>query len=119
MKIQLQGQSLRIRLDEEELANLLDGTTLESSTSFGNAGVWALAMRLHEGDTAKLSAASAPLLISLPHSAVAELAARLPCRDGVAWDVPCGDTHLHLQFDVDVRDSMRRRGAMQRQAGDS
>jgi len=116
VKIQLQGQSLRVRLDEEELAGLLEGTTLQSSTSFGNAGVWALVIRLHEGDAATVSAASGPLLVSLPRSAVADLAARLPSRDGIAWEVPCSDTQLHLQFDVDVRDSVRRRGATRRQA---
>ncbi|MNM78347.1 hypothetical protein D3C81_902450 [compost metagenome] len=47
----------------------------------------------------------------LPRGSVEDLAGRLPCRDGLAFALYLDDgTTLQLQFDVDVRDSVRQRG---------
>ena len=44
MKVQIQSQSLRLRIDESELARLLAGEVLENQTWLGTPG--ALSQRL-------------------------------------------------------------------------
>ncbi len=74
MKVQLQDQSVRLRLDEAELAR----------------------------------------------PAVEALAGRLPCRDGLPFEIALEDgSQLQLQFDVDVRDSVRQRGVTRRSTASS
>ncbi|MGH8055369.1 MAG: DUF7009 family protein [Stenotrophomonas sp.] len=114
MKIQLQQQSVRLRLDEGELAQLLDGETLHSTTQLGVIDNWSMALRLHDGAQPVLAAAAEAVLINLPYEAVLTLAGRLPCRDGLAWEVDTSNATLQLQFDVDVRDSVRQRGPRRR-----
>ncbi|WP_449466728.1 DUF7009 family protein [Stenotrophomonas humi] len=114
MKIQLQQQSVRLRIDEGELAQLLEGETLHSSTQLGAASVWSMVLRLQADECVSVTAASEAVLIQLPYEAVQVLAGRLPCRDGLAWEVDAGGAALQLQFDVDVRDSMRQRGPRRR-----
>ena len=51
----------------------------------------------------------------LPRQEVELLAGRLPCRDGLGFGIALDDdSMLQLQFDVDVRDSMRQRGPQRR-----
>ncbi len=48
-------------------------------------------------------------------ASVEEYVQRLPCRDGVEFTFPAaGDVALELVFEVDVRDSVRRRGVVPR-----
>lgn len=49
MKVQLQQQSMRLRVDEEELARLLAGESVENLTRFGGSGGWGAALSLHAG----------------------------------------------------------------------
>lgn len=114
MKIQLQQQSARLRLDESELAQLLKGETLRTTTQWGVVGDWSMALRLQADERVSVAAAAEGTLINLPYEAVLALADRLPCRDGLAWDVEAGGATLQLQFDVDVRDSVRQRGPRRR-----
>ncbi|MGE8289448.1 MAG: hypothetical protein ACN6RG_15930 [Stenotrophomonas sp.] len=114
MKIQLQQQSVRLRIDEAELAHLLGGDVLRSVTSFGPAGGFSLALQLQDDSHPALMAEGGGYLLKLPREGVLALAARLPSRDGVAWDVPAGMQVLHVEFDVDVRDSIRQRGVARR-----
>ncbi|MNM82537.1 hypothetical protein D3C81_945690 [compost metagenome] len=114
MKIQLQQQSVRLRLDESELAQMLDGATLLATTRFGVIGNWSMALCLQADDHVSMKAAAEAVLISLPYDSVQALAGRLPCRDGLAWEVEAGGATLQLQFDVDVRDSVRQRGPRRR-----
>jgi hypothetical protein len=114
MKVQLQGQSLRLRIDEAELARLLDGATVDNRTSWpdgraerhelalGNAPGW-----LRDGDGWR---------VTLDDAEVRAFASRLPSREGLSLSLPVpGAEPLELLFDVDVRDSVRhRRGKEQR-----
>jgi hypothetical protein len=110
MRVQQQKQSLRLRIDEAELAGLLAGGTVENAT------------RWPDGRTERQQLALASQLgwrrdddgwhLALPDAAVRELAARLPSRDGLSFElVVPGGAALRVLFDVDVRDSVRQRHA--------
>lgn len=115
MKVQLQQQSMRLRVDEEELARLLVGESVENLTRFGGSGGWGVALSLHAGDQAVLLDGGTFCRLVLPREAVEALAARLPCREGRGFGIALDDdSMLQLQFDVDVRDSVRQRGAQRR-----
>ncbi|SBV37483.1 conserved hypothetical protein [uncultured Stenotrophomonas sp.] len=109
MKTQFRQQSLRLRVDEDELARLLAGETVTNALQLGDGAGWSLALRLH-ADDARLSATAGDCHVTLPLDAVRELQARLPSREGLCFDLPAGSGGVQLQLDVDVRDSMRRRG---------
>jgi len=115
MKVQLQEQTMRLRLDEAELATLLAGETVENLTRFGGSGGWGTAVSLHGGESAVLLDSGTDCRLVLPRGSVEDLAGRLPCRDGLSFALYLDDgATLQLQFDVDVRDSVRQRGAGRR-----
>jgi len=111
MKLQIEGQSLRVRIGEAELAQLLAGGTVQARTSFAQAFAMECVLRLAEDDDARLSGRADAWLIELPGAAVREHAARLPTREGLTFKLPTGrpDDVLELLFDVDVRDSVKQR----------
>lgn len=114
MKIQLHEQSLRVRIDEEELARLLDGSSVSNQTRLPGGVAWGLALALHDAARAVVHSDPSHPRVSLPRQAVEALQARLPSRDGLCFELDDGVTALQLQFDVDVRDSVRQRGGYRR-----
>lgn len=117
MKVQIQSQSVRLRIDENELAELLAGKWVTSRTDLGALGGFSCALQLHAGEQARLDGSVKALRFALPQEDVLALQQRLPCRDGLSYELPLQPRPLHLQFDVDVRDSVRQRG-VQRRASD-
>ena len=113
MKVQLQGQSLRLRIGEEELARLLDGAAVANETRAPGA-VLAHFVRIVEGDAPTFAVGSDGWHVGLPDGAVRGYVARLPCRDALELVLGQGDGALALSFEVDVRDSVRHRGPPQR-----
>jgi hypothetical protein len=109
MKLQIEGQNLRIRLDEDELARLLAGEAVASHTAFAQA--FSLACTLSLGTEARIDGEAGDWRVVLPGPAVREHATRLPTREGLVFHLPGGHGQdaLELLFDVDVRDSTRRR----------
>lgn len=111
MKLQIEAQHLRIRIDEDELARLLSGHAVAGHTQFAKAFMMHCTLRLqHDGEVVFTGQADA-WQIGLPEAAVREHAARLPTREGLRYLLP-GERDadaLELLFDVDVRDSVRRR----------
>ena len=108
MRVQLEGQSLRLRIDEDELARLLTGGSVYNRTSLPDGHV-----EMHQVSLAPRigwQREHAVLHICLPEDDVRALSQRLPSRDGLAFSLstPHGDT-LTILFDVDVRDSARKR----------
>lgn len=116
MKVQLQHQSVRIRVDEGELAKLLAGEALGNITRFGLAPPWAVLLHLGPQDTAEIVYKGTTPLVVLPAALISAYQERLPCRDGLSFQLAQGQETLHLQFDVDIRDSMRQRGAPRRRS---
>jgi|GEM_PF-94540 len=110
MKVQVQHQQLRLRIDEAELAQLRDGRCVENATWLPGGTVWSISLTLHDGGFCIDADAAPAVAIRLPRAEVLALAARLPCREGLGHVFPAGRTPaLHLRFDIDVRDSVRQR----------
>ncbi|MBE1159693.1 hypothetical protein [Dyella acidiphila] len=108
MRVQLEAQTLRLRIDEAELAQLLAGGHAENRTVLPDGRVEIQQVRL----AAELGwqRDDAHWRIDLPDAEVRALSARLPSREGLqfALATAAGGT-LQLLFDVDVRDSARKR----------
>lgn len=111
MKVQLQGQSLRLRIGEDELASLLAGERVDNVTGAGAGAVLRQGLALVQGDAPTFAADGDGWRFGLPEAAVRDYVARLPCRDALEFTFEGGDAPLALSFEVDVRDSVRRRGA--------
>jgi hypothetical protein len=111
MKLQIEGQKLRIRIDEDELARLLAGEALETRTGFTDAFAISFAVRATQGDAATFIGEADAWRIGLPEAGLREHAARLPTREGLRYTLAGKDANdtLQLLFDVDVRDSVRHR----------
>jgi hypothetical protein len=120
MKIQINGQQLRFRIDEDALAELLDSGHLTRSSHL-SPGV-RLVQRIVLGDApdgAALQVEPGAWSLRLPRADLLDYVARLPCRDALAYVLPGGaaDAPLYVGIEVDVRDSVRRRGPRRRGTG--
>ncbi|MBJ6978272.1 hypothetical protein [Luteimonas sp. MC1895] len=109
MKVQLQGQSLRLRIDEDELARLLDGGVVANETRAPGAALGHF-LRIVEGAAATFAVGSDGWHIGLPDEDLRGYVSGLPSRDALEFTLGGGDAALALVFEVDVRDSVRRRG---------
>ena len=111
MKLQIEGQHLRVRISEEELAQLLAGQAIDAVTQFADVFAVRYSLELTPADTTNLSGSPAAWRIAIPAERVREHAARLPTREGLQFALPGKreEDNLQLLFDVDVRDSVRRR----------
>ena len=111
MKLQIEGQSLRVRIGEEELAQLLAGQAIEAVTQCADVFAIGYSIELTPADEAKLSGSPAAWRIAIPEAQVRNHATLLPTREGLRFILPGAseEDSLQLLFDVDVRDSVRRR----------
>jgi hypothetical protein len=108
MRVQLKGQTLRLRVDEAELARLLSGGFAENCTLLPDGRTEVQRIRL--ADTLAWRREDAIWNIDIPQADVRALSDRLPSRDGLRFDLRASMAHtLEVLFDVDVRDSARRR----------
>lgn len=105
MKVQMQGQGVRFRIDEAELAALLAGTEAVNRTVLPGAGELVQSLGLGARSAPALDCGAGHWRLSLPRADVEAYVARLPCRDGLEYQVQ----GLALAFEVDVRDSARKR----------
>lgn len=111
MKIQLCGQSMRLRIDEHELERLLGGDELANITTFRAGHRSRQALRLADCRQPGFEGGSADWLLRLPEESVRRYSSRLPCREGLAFALPAGESAaLAVTFEVDMRDSVRVRG---------
>jgi len=118
MKVQVRRQELRFRIDEHELGILLDGGEVRDVTRLGPDCELRRHLLLYAGTTPEFTATADLWRLRMPDSAVRRHADRLPCRDALSFELLLdGDVSLALRLDVDVRDSLRIRGARRRQAG--
>jgi hypothetical protein len=110
MKLQLQAQALRLRLDERELGALLAGSAL--TLRLGSPEQPLLDLQVTQASTLQFEAAAAGVWrLQLPAAELRAYADTLPRRD--ALSLPLGGA-LVLDFEVDVRDSLRERGPKRR-----
>lgn len=118
MKLQFQPQSVRLRIGEDELAELLAGRSLllhqplATSTdlqariqpvtgSVSNARRW----------SAQTSQNLLALELRIEIDVLQNYAQRLPSKQGLSWQIPLSDSSaLEIALEVDVRDSIGKRG---------
>ena len=117
MKLQIQSQRLRLRVDESELERLLAGGHL--TLALGDEVSPLLQLDVCLGES--LDFASVPAWhLKLPRDQVVAHAQRLPCRDALSLSlVRERGEPLGLDFEVDVRDSVRARGPHKRSQRES
>lgn len=116
MKIQIEAQQLRFRIDEAELADLLAGRTIENLSrlpSGQGARLLRHSVSLSDGDAA-CNCTAEHWQLSVPRDALEQHARQLPSREGLRFSVDAGAGHaeptaLQVTFDIDVRDSARKR----------
>lgn len=119
MKLQISGQQWRLRVSEDELQQLRDGDALVSTSTLPGDAVFRFELALSPVSHASIGKDDKSWKILLPVAAVEAYVQRLPCREGVDFVLPGGmDEPLELAFEVDVRDSARRRGAGARRRGE-
>ncbi|WP_240126100.1 DUF7009 family protein [Thermomonas alba] len=113
MKVQLHGQKIRFRISEDELAALVSGDEVTNVTRF-DAVQWVQSIRVGVSDAPALALTAVGLRLQLPRALLEAYAARLPSRKGVELRFPADgadERTLEVEFEVDVRDSVRvRRG---------
>lgn len=110
MRVQLENDTVRVRIDEDELAELLGNVALLGSTAFGKAFVMRYSVDATDGDACTLEGNAHEWRLKVPMSELSALQSRLPSKDGLVFDIPGHDTvATTVRFDVDVKDSLRRR----------
>jgi hypothetical protein len=109
MKLQIEGQRLRFRISEAELKRLLDGVTVTDTSRLSPMREMQRRLRLGEGHEVMLDWSAEAIELRLPRSAVEAYVEGLPRRDALSVSVGEGALALQLDFEVDVRDSVRTR----------
>lgn len=109
MKLQIRNESLRLRVDEAELATLLDGGTLRISPRLGDRTIVDFSLDL--GDRLAFEPTGG-WRISIPRDVVLAYIETLPRRDALTFALDAGG--IELQFEIDVRDSLAHRGPRRR-----
>ncbi len=107
--MQISGQSVRIRIDENELERLLSGDVLTDTTRFSAEYAHTRRLRLNASSDARFDGTGEYLAVSLPRSAFAAFAAERPRRDAYRFvDASAPDCPpIVFDIDIDVRDSRR------------
>ena len=110
MKVQIQQQELRFRIDEAELAVLLAGGEVANATSFGSGSGVIQRLGVHVDASPSFETEPGEWRLLLPESDLRAHVRRLPCKDALAFELACeGGVTLTVRFDVDVRDSLQIR----------
>lgn len=120
MKVQMRRQSLRLRIDERQLAALQAGEAVENITHLApGVACRQVVTAVDDDGPARLEVSPEAWTLRLPRTALDAYAARLPCRDGLEFALPAGEGEtLQVSFEVDVRDSVRNRGSRKRKPRD-
>lgn len=107
MRVQLENQTLRLRLQEDEFQRLLDGRATENRTHFPDGRQ--VVQRVHLADTLDWKIKDDTWSIQLPGTELRAYNDQLPTRDGLDFSMDTPGGALTIRFDVDVRDSVRQR----------
>jgi hypothetical protein len=115
MKLQVRRQALRVRVTEAELKDLLAGSTLRLDLRF--SGQRMLTLELTTGPETSVQPGEVWRL-RLCETALRDYAGTLPRRDALVAELTGSeDEPLRLEFEVDVRDSVKVRGPRKGEAG--
>jgi len=111
MKLQIQEQNLRFRIDENELATLLSEEVLVNTLRLPDGEPFVQSLSLVKTETAALETRALNWCLNLPKAVVEAYVERLPCRDALSFTLGNANSlPLTVQFEVDVRDSVKKRG---------
>ncbi len=109
MKIQVQSEDLRLRISESELACLISGQPISFDTVLADQLLFSARVEL--GTAVHVQRTEQRWLFVLPAAQVGDYVAQLPRRDALRWVLAdAAGPQLNLDFEVDVRDSIRLRG---------
>jgi hypothetical protein len=115
MKLQVQRQALRVRVTEAELKDLLAGSPLRLDLRFD--GQRMLTLELTSGPETSVQPGDF-WRVRLAETALQDYAGTLPRRDALVVALTgTGGEALRLEFEVDVRDSVKVRGPRKGEAG--
>lgn len=109
MKLQIQSNTLRLRIDERELSELLAGSTLELVLHANRKPLLELQVAL--AAELQFDSESSHWRLQLSETELRAYIETLPRRDALSLALA---DDLSLDFEVDVRDSIRERGAKRR-----
>lgn len=110
MRVQLENHTIRVRVDEDELSVLLEDVVLLGSTAFGTVFTMRYAVDATDSAACVLSGDAHEWRLEVPRTALQALQARLPSKDGLVFEMPGHEAvATTVRFDVDVKDSLRRR----------
>lgn len=111
VKLQIEGQRLRFRVDEAELAQLLAGESVVDQTQLGEAQILLRRIVLCQIAAAQLDWGPQEIRLDIPEDAVRAYAQSLPRRDALSFTLEAGANTPApvIDFEVDVRDSVRHR----------
>ncbi len=117
MKVQLQGQLVRLRISEAELTRLQAGGTVDNLTRLPAGLLLRQWLRLGDDAQPALQVDAGGWGCLLPRAELASYVARLPCREGLRLRLPLAEGAedvVEIDLEVDVRDSVRSRGVPKR-----
>lgn len=115
MKLQINNQQWRLRIDEAELQRMRDGHGVVSSSALPDGSELRIVLELARTTAARVDRVGDTWTFTLPAADVDAYVQRLPCRDGIDFSLRVRtDIALQLVFEVDVRDSVRQRGVVPR-----
>ena len=111
MKLQIEGQRLRFRVDEAELTRLLAGESVVDQTQLSESQILRRRIVLGQIVTAQLAWGPQEIRLDIPDDAVRAYTASLPRREALSFTLGLGAQAptLGVDFEVDVRDSVRHR----------
>jgi len=115
VKLQIDGQQWRLRIDEDELVRLREGRALDSVSHLPDGAAFRFSLALLPAAQATLQRRGDSWSFALPVERVEAYVQQLPSRKGLEFVLPAGAAvEWRLLFEVDVRDSVSRRGVPQR-----
>lgn len=108
MRVQVEGQRLRLRLDEAGFARLLAGETVVNVIRWPDGREERQALRM--GAAAAWERGAEGWCVLAPEAPLRELAARLPAKEGIGFSLAGGTgAALEVLLDVDMHAVARRR----------
>lgn len=111
MKVQLQQQSLRLRISEHELAQLLKGGEVSNLTRITPIAAYSFNLCLTKEAQPVLVGSPGCWWFHLPQDQLQAYIATLPNRHGLEFPISVDQEEtLLVEIEVDVRDSVRSRG---------
>ena len=111
MKVRIGQNELRFRVDEDELSSLRAMAKVTCDVGICAEHTLKFVLRCMAGGERKLSLRNEAITLDLPAPEVEELIQSLPSKKGLEWRLIDESGRItDVSFEVDVRDSVHKRG---------